>query len=102
MPCTSVNPVTNETIQPFPQISKDEMLSAIEQADAAYREWKNTSFDERKKVLPTLASQLRDRPDEFARLVTLEMGERISEYDRLILARFRLASACLIIATACR
>jgi succinate-semialdehyde dehydrogenase/glutarate-semialdehyde dehydrogenase len=84
MQFTSVNPATNEAIESFPHVSKDETLSAIEHADAAYREWKNTSFTERTKVLLALASELRERVDELARLITLDMGKRISESRREI------------------
>lgn len=84
MPITSVNPATNETIESFPHLSKDETRSAIEQANAAYGEWKRTSFDQRTKVLLEFASSLRDRADEFARLITLDMGKRISESRREI------------------
>ncbi|MCM2369667.1 NAD-dependent succinate-semialdehyde dehydrogenase [Aporhodopirellula aestuarii] len=79
MTIMSVNPATNETIETYTPLTKDETIAAIEKADNAYREWKRTSFEERRKVVSAYAEQLRERTDEFARMITLDMGKRISE-----------------------
>ena len=51
----------------------------IKKADDAFAKWRKTDFGERKKVISKLADLLRTRSDEFAKLITLEMGKRISE-----------------------
>ncbi|WP_404305508.1 NAD-dependent succinate-semialdehyde dehydrogenase [Neorhodopirellula lusitana] len=79
MTITSINPATNQTIETFTPLTKDETLDRVGQADKAYRTWRTTDFNERKQAILTFASQLRERQDEFAHLITVEMGKRISE-----------------------
>lgn len=82
MTITSINPATTEELAEFPTLTKDETLAAVDKADKAYASWKKTSFEERKQVLLKFASELRERTDEFAKLITLEMGKRIEESRR--------------------
>ncbi|TWU35302.1 Succinate-semialdehyde dehydrogenase [NADP(+)] 1 [Novipirellula aureliae] len=79
MSITSINPANNETLKTFDSLTKEQAVAAIERADTAYQSWRGTSFGERKKIIMTFAKQLRSRVSEFARLITLEMGKRISE-----------------------
>ncbi|TWU58407.1 NAD-dependent succinate-semialdehyde dehydrogenase [Rubripirellula reticaptiva] len=80
----SINPATNETIETFPTLSKDETLELVERADQAYRSWRTTTFDERKQAVTAFASLLRERVDDLAQIITREMGKRISESRREI------------------
>ncbi len=79
MPYQTVNPSTNEKLEEFPPLTKKETLSAIESAHDAFSHWRKTSFEERKEVILAFAQKLRDNTDEYARLITLEMGKRFSE-----------------------
>ncbi|TWT72901.1 NAD-dependent succinate-semialdehyde dehydrogenase [Allorhodopirellula solitaria] len=84
MSITSINPATNEELKAFTPLSKDATLEAVARSDEAYQSWRKTSFAERKKVILTFVEKLRERTDEFARLITLDMGKRISESRREI------------------
>jgi len=79
MTITSINPATNVTLETFAPLNKKETLKLIEKAHQAYQCWRTTNFDDRKQVILKLAEQLRKRSEEFARLITLDMGKRISE-----------------------
>jgi len=79
MSFTSINPATNETLETFSSLTKNEVFDAIENAHEAYQSWRNSSFDERKKALLKFAGLLRADADKFARMITLDMGKRISE-----------------------
>jgi len=79
MTITSINPATNTTLESFTPLTKDEALDAVSKAHEAYKSWRTTRFDERKQVISKFAEQLRQRSEEFARLITLDMGKRISE-----------------------
>ncbi|EMB18768.1 NAD-dependent succinate-semialdehyde dehydrogenase [Rhodopirellula europaea] len=79
MSITSVNPATNETIREFEPLHKDDAMQAIETAHKAFQEWRSTSFEERKKCILKFAELLRADSDEYARMITLDMGKRISE-----------------------
>ena len=75
----TVNPATNEELETFPSLSKDQTMEAVTKADDAFAKWRKTTFKERKEVVSKFAEALRTRSDEFAKLITLEMGKRISE-----------------------
>ncbi len=79
MAIVSVNPATNQTLKTFESLDKDEALAAVRQADQAYRQWRQTAFAERKRRLLDVAVQLRARADQYARMISQEMGKRISE-----------------------
>lgn len=75
----TVNPANNEELRAFDYLSKEQTMHAVTQADEAFRSWRRTSFDERKKILLKFAACLRERTDEVAALITLEMGKRFAE-----------------------
>lgn len=79
MPIRSINPATNEKLEEFEPMTREATLDALENAHRAFSHWRKTSFDHRGKILLKAAATLRDRPDEFAELITLEMGKRIQE-----------------------
>jgi len=74
MTITSINPATNEMLESFTPLTKDETLDAVAKSHEAYKFWRTTRFDERKKVILKFAAQLRERSEEFSVLITLDMG----------------------------
>ncbi|QDV84174.1 NAD-dependent succinate-semialdehyde dehydrogenase [Planctomycetes bacterium TBK1r] len=79
MTIASINPATNQTIQEFAPLTKDDVITAISVADTAYQDWRRKSFADRKRCLLRFAELLRADADEYARTITLDMGKRISE-----------------------
>lgn len=79
MTITSINPATGEELKIFELMTQQETIDAIEKAHQAFTLWRQTSFDERKHIMLKFAKALRNRTDEFAELITKEMGKRISE-----------------------
>ncbi|MDF1815123.1 MAG: NAD-dependent succinate-semialdehyde dehydrogenase [Verrucomicrobiales bacterium] len=79
MSITSTNPATGEVLKTFESLSKEEALAAVNKAGEAYHSWKTTSFDTRKDIMLEFVELLKERTDELAKLITLEMGKRISE-----------------------
>ncbi|WP_168567049.1 NAD-dependent succinate-semialdehyde dehydrogenase [Crateriforma spongiae] len=79
MTITSVNPATNETIRQFEALHKDDVTDAVNKAHEAFQTWQKTTFEQRKKCMLKFAKLLRDDADEYARIITLDMGKRISE-----------------------
>jgi succinate-semialdehyde dehydrogenase/glutarate-semialdehyde dehydrogenase len=56
-----------------------EAHAAAEAAHKAFLDWRRTSFEERAAVIRKAAVILRDRKDEFARLMTEEMGKTVDD-----------------------
>lgn len=72
---TTTNPATGETVKIFQEISDSELQELIDRSDAAYRSWRVTSLEERRAVLTRAAELHRERAEELADLITLEMGK---------------------------
>lgn len=79
MAYATTNPYTNETLATFPTIGDQELEHAIATAQSAFELWRTKNFDERKAVVKRAAEILRERPEEFAELPTLEMGKLSQE-----------------------
>ncbi|KFI26447.1 NAD-dependent succinate-semialdehyde dehydrogenase [Paenirhodobacter enshiensis] len=79
MSYATINPYTGETVATFPEATDAEVASALDRADAAFHEWRKTSFAHRAAVLQKAADLLRRDADEHARILTLEMGKLFAE-----------------------
>jgi succinate-semialdehyde dehydrogenase / glutarate-semialdehyde dehydrogenase len=75
----SINPATEAVLGRFPAATPDEVEAAIAEADAAQRVWRRAPWDERAAAMRQLAAHLRLRREDYARLITAEMGKPISE-----------------------
>jgi len=76
----TINPYTEELIQTFPEHTDAQLQAFIAQATATYEnDWSLRSLADRKAIVKKAASILREKRDEFARLVTLEMGKLFGE-----------------------
>ena len=75
----TVNPFTGEEVKSFNEISTAELNEKLKQAATCFENWRNTTFNERKKIIQKVADLMRERSDELATLITLEMGKRIKE-----------------------
>ena len=75
----TVNPATGEAGGSHEQHSIDEALEAARAAHLAFIDWRRTSFAERAAVVRKAAEILRTRKDEFARLMTEEMGKTLED-----------------------
>ena len=78
-PYATVNPYTGETEKEFPFLDAGEIDGVIERAHAAFGEWRRRPVEERAQIVGRAAELMLERQDEFAALVTREMGKRIQE-----------------------
>lgn len=79
MAFATTNPYTNELVKTFPSATREEILTAIAQADNAFQSWKELPVAKRVSFLQNAADILRQKVDEFAGLITLEMGKTFAE-----------------------
>ena len=75
----SINPTTGERWRVYPETSEAELREAPLAAHQAFLLWRARTFAERAAVLRNVATLLRKRRDEFARLMALEMGKPIAQ-----------------------
>lgn len=78
----SVNPYNGELIKKYQEMTAEEIDSAIEKADEAYKSWKNTDYKKRAEVLKRAAEIFRGEKEELALLMAEEMGKKV-EHGRL-------------------
>ncbi|WP_228546298.1 NAD-dependent succinate-semialdehyde dehydrogenase [Halegenticoccus tardaugens] len=75
----SVNPATGETIETYDEPSDEDVEATLRRADETAGAWAETSFAERRSLLEAAAEILRERTDEYAELMTEEMGKPITQ-----------------------
>ena len=75
----SVNPFNGKLLKSFEELTAAQLEKAIKTAAACFESWRLTTFAERAAIVTKAATLLRERTDEFATLVTLEMGKLIAE-----------------------
>src|SRR5580704_15367282 len=75
----SKNPATGELLGTYPEHSAQEVELRLQSAWEGWKKWSRTPLAERAAFLIRLAELLEKRVDEYARLITLEMGKPIGE-----------------------
>jgi succinate-semialdehyde dehydrogenase / glutarate-semialdehyde dehydrogenase len=78
-PYRTVNPYTGETEQEFPFLESAEIDGLVERAHSAFLEGRRRPVGERAQTVGRAGELMLERKDEFAALVTREMGKRIQE-----------------------
>jgi succinate-semialdehyde dehydrogenase/glutarate-semialdehyde dehydrogenase len=75
----TINPATGEPGKAYNPHSLDDAKAAAKAARTAFLDWRGTSFEQRSAVMHKAAEILRARKDEFARLMTHEMGKTVAD-----------------------
>ena len=75
----SRNPTTGELIARYPEHTAAQVEDCLTRAWSGWQAWSATPLDERTAFLNRLADVLEAKVDEFARLITLEMGKPFTE-----------------------
>jgi succinate-semialdehyde dehydrogenase/glutarate-semialdehyde dehydrogenase len=79
MAIESRNPYTGQVLRQFTAFSAAETEQILAQAHQAAAAWRTTSFAGRAAVLRRAGELLRERQDELARLMALEMGKPVRD-----------------------
>jgi len=75
----SINPYNGEEVGTYQTLSASELNAKLDGAQEAFITWRNVSLKEKKDIMKRAAAILRDNLDEYARMITLEMGKPIRE-----------------------
>lgn len=79
MPMLSINPATGQTLQSFPIWQASEIDTALSQVESAQAGWAALGFEQRAGFMRNLAQIFRQRSEEYAHLITEEMGKLLKE-----------------------
>jgi len=74
-----LNPATEEVLATMASGTREDSLAALDAAHAARREWERTAPRTRAEILRRGYDLMMERKEEFATLMTLEMGKSYTE-----------------------
>jgi len=75
----TINPATGKNIASYNNISVEEINSRVKYARNAFEKWKNVDISERTVYIRNLGRIMRKNKDEYAALITEEMGKPIRQ-----------------------
>src|SRR5699024_8590715 len=75
----SINQATKEVVGRSCLASKAQVDQAVEAANEAFKDWRLTSYPSRSVYLEKMIEGLKNRREEFARMMTMEMGKALPE-----------------------
>jgi succinate-semialdehyde dehydrogenase/glutarate-semialdehyde dehydrogenase len=79
MPIATVNPANGETLKTYEAMGEEEIERRLRLAEATFRTYRTTTFDERARLLHRAADLLDEDQQDIARVMTTEMGKPIQQ-----------------------
>ena len=79
MPIESLNPHSGQTIKTYEEFTPERIDEMLQGAESAFRSWRETDFEHRGEPMRRAGAILRDRREEYARLIASEMGKPLAE-----------------------
>ncbi len=77
MPIASINPTTGETLKTFTALNETQIEEKLQRAADTFHSYRRTPFAERELMMFRAAEILEGDKQEFARIMTTEMGKPI-------------------------
>jgi succinate-semialdehyde dehydrogenase / glutarate-semialdehyde dehydrogenase len=77
MPIISNNPATGKLIKQYDVITEQEINKKLEKANLSFKKWKNISFDQRSQIFLSVAQNLENNKQTYAKVITSEMGKTL-------------------------
>ncbi len=72
---TTINPATGKDIKSYDLMTEEQTLQAVENCHKAFKNWKATPIEERGKIIKKIGEKFKEHQEEFAQLMTEEMGK---------------------------
>jgi succinate-semialdehyde dehydrogenase/glutarate-semialdehyde dehydrogenase len=79
MPIATVNPANGETLKTYEAMGEEEIERRLQLAEATFRTYRTTTFDERARLMRKAADLLDEDQRDIARVLTTEMGKPIQQ-----------------------
>lgn len=74
-----INPATGREVREYEEHTEAEVQQKLQQAQETFRDWRRSLMEERADLMNAVAKLLRSRREQYARLMTEEMGKPIRE-----------------------
>ena len=78
-PLQTVNPLTEKVLETYAIMSDEAAMDVVQKSHDAFLEWRLKSLEERASVISAIGAELRKRKEEFAQLMTDEVGKLLSD-----------------------
>ncbi|MBI5939494.1 MAG: aldehyde dehydrogenase family protein, partial [Caulobacterales bacterium] len=75
----TVDPATGANGEAYDGHTRDEALAIVGRTRTAFDDWRRTPFAERARLMKAAAAVLRTRTNDFAALMTAEMGKTLTD-----------------------
>ena len=75
----SKNPYNSEEISRYTPMDESAIDAALDKATQSFSSWRKTSFSKRSALMLRLAEDLNDNVNEYAEMITREMGKPIAQ-----------------------
>jgi succinate-semialdehyde dehydrogenase/glutarate-semialdehyde dehydrogenase len=79
MPIQTINPATGIVEKEFGEYTHDEVVKIIDNSYNAFLKWRDNNFSVRSKLMKNAAQILKDKKEDYGKILTLEMGKPISQ-----------------------
>ena len=79
MNIATINPYTNKIVKTFAEDTPTMIENSLKTATEQFPRWRLTKYQERAEVLHKVATIMRERKADLAKLITTEMGKLIAE-----------------------
>jgi len=76
---TTLNPATGETLATYESFTEGQVEATLAAAHTAYTAWAERPLGERSDLLRSVGKLLTERRDDYAALITAEMGKPLAE-----------------------
>lgn len=74
----TINPATGKEIKTYELMTEKQTMKAVEKCHDAFTKWKATPIEERGKIIQNIGEKFKEHKEEFAKLMTQEMGKIIA------------------------
>jgi succinate-semialdehyde dehydrogenase / glutarate-semialdehyde dehydrogenase len=75
----TINPFSGKELSGYSELTEAELAAKLKKAGDAFQSWSKTSIELRCRLIAKAGEVLRSNIEEYARMMTLEMGKPISE-----------------------
>ncbi|MFE1025037.1 NADP-dependent succinic semialdehyde dehydrogenase [Streptomyces sp. NPDC058818] len=79
MPIATVNPANGETLRTYEAMGEEEIERRLQLAEATFRTYRTTAFDERARLMHRAADLLEEDQEEIGKVITTEMGKPVKQ-----------------------
>ena len=79
MKFSTINPATEQIVAEYEIYTKESVMVALTDCHRAFLAWREVSLSERAKLMRSLAAVLRKNIDQYAAVITAEMGKPIRQ-----------------------